>query len=282
MAEVRYRAWGEDRYTSGATPTTYRYTGQRNEADLGLYYYGARWYDPYLGRFVQADTMVPEAGNPQNLNRFSYAANNPFGYTDPTGHQPRPPVAVPDDIPEERIYTPSPEKKASPTPPGGRMYSDAEVDALAKTIYGEDRGNVGKMARIGVAWTAINRLLYPSSETGYYSDIVDVVSAPGQYAYDSNYPLTYEGLARGILEGEHPDPTYGSTYMGHYELGSKEHQAAQSWSAHFPESYHYEFILPEPGNEGPPLIVANFEYHNFVTTPLLYPPLPMDPSGFPR
>lgn len=39
--------------------TSYRFTGQRREADLGLYDYGARFYDPALGRFIQADTIVP-------------------------------------------------------------------------------------------------------------------------------------------------------------------------------------------------------------------------------
>jgi RHS repeat-associated protein len=49
--------------------TQYRYTGQREEEALGLYDYGARWYDPALERFVQADTIVPQLGNPQSLNR---------------------------------------------------------------------------------------------------------------------------------------------------------------------------------------------------------------------
>jgi hypothetical protein len=50
-----------------------------------LYDYRARYYDPALGRFVQADTVVPEPGNPQALNRYAYALNNPLRYTDPTG-----------------------------------------------------------------------------------------------------------------------------------------------------------------------------------------------------
>jgi hypothetical protein len=51
-----------------------------------LYFYNARYYDPALGRFVQADTVVPAPGNPQALNRYAYALNNPLRYTDPTGH----------------------------------------------------------------------------------------------------------------------------------------------------------------------------------------------------
>lgn len=51
-----------------------------------LLYYGARFYDPQLGRFISADTIVPQAGNPQDLNRYAYARNNPVIHTDSTGH----------------------------------------------------------------------------------------------------------------------------------------------------------------------------------------------------
>jgi len=48
---------------------------------------GARWYDPVIGRFISADTIVPEPNNPQALNRYAYVYNNPIQYTDPTGHE---------------------------------------------------------------------------------------------------------------------------------------------------------------------------------------------------
>jgi RHS repeat-associated protein len=57
---------------------------------LGLYTYGARWYQPSLGRFLQPDTVVPEPGNPQSLNRYTYVYNNPLRYIDPSGHEPDP------------------------------------------------------------------------------------------------------------------------------------------------------------------------------------------------
>ena len=56
VSEVRYSAFGEIRYQSGTMTTDYLYTGQRQEAEVGLYYYVARWYDPAIGRFVQADS----------------------------------------------------------------------------------------------------------------------------------------------------------------------------------------------------------------------------------
>jgi RHS repeat-associated protein len=68
-------------------PTDYRFTGQRLESALGsVYHMGARFYDSALGRWLSADTIVPEPGNPQSLNRFSYCLNNPLAYVDPSGH----------------------------------------------------------------------------------------------------------------------------------------------------------------------------------------------------
>ncbi|MCE7980175.1 MAG: hypothetical protein DYG89_03215 [Caldilinea sp. CFX5] len=61
-------------------------TGQREEAGLGLYYYGARWYDPALGRFIQPDTIVPNPGDVQSFDRYAYVNNNPLKYSDPSGH----------------------------------------------------------------------------------------------------------------------------------------------------------------------------------------------------
>ena len=62
------------------------YTGQTYDAESGLYYYNARYYNPELGRFIQADTIVPDAKNLQAHNRYSYTANNPLKYVDPSGH----------------------------------------------------------------------------------------------------------------------------------------------------------------------------------------------------
>ncbi len=87
VAELRYKAWGETRYTWGTTPTGFRYTGQRQEESLGLYQMGARFYDPALARWLSADTLVPEPGNPQALNRYAYVLGNPLLFIDPSGHR---------------------------------------------------------------------------------------------------------------------------------------------------------------------------------------------------
>jgi RHS repeat-associated protein len=81
-ARVLYYPYGETRYevgpggTAGTLTTDYQYTGQRKEG-FGLYDYQARFYDPYLNRFISSDTIVPNPANPQSLNRYAYVLGNP-------------------------------------------------------------------------------------------------------------------------------------------------------------------------------------------------------------
>ncbi len=84
--ELRYYPYGDARYNPGSQITTFRFTGQRWDPGSGLYFYNARWYDPLIGRFLQADTIVPQPGNPQALNRYSYVLNSPLRFNDPSGH----------------------------------------------------------------------------------------------------------------------------------------------------------------------------------------------------
>jgi len=88
VGRQRYYPFGAPRNSSGALNTDYRFTGQRSEeTNLGsLYDYGGRFYSPVLGRFLSADSIVPRPGDPQSLNRYSYARNNPLIRVDPSGH----------------------------------------------------------------------------------------------------------------------------------------------------------------------------------------------------
>ena len=54
--------------------------------DFGLMFYNARWYDPTIGRFAQADTIIPQQQGVQAWDRYAYSNNNPARYTDPSGH----------------------------------------------------------------------------------------------------------------------------------------------------------------------------------------------------
>ena len=67
---------------SGSVRTRYNYTGREADADTGLHYYRARFYDPQLGRFISED---PIGFNSGQMNLFSYVGNNPTNSVDPTG-----------------------------------------------------------------------------------------------------------------------------------------------------------------------------------------------------
>jgi RHS repeat-associated protein len=87
VASQFYYPFGGVRHISGTLPTSFGFTGQRDDGpSVDLMFYNARHLDTRTGRFISADTIVPGAGNPQALNRYSYVLNAPTRYTDPTGH----------------------------------------------------------------------------------------------------------------------------------------------------------------------------------------------------
>ena len=123
--ELRYKAWGETRFSEGTTPTMYRFTGQHLNESIGLYFHKARYYDPALGRFIQPDTIVPQPANPQSLNRFSYVLNNPVRYMDPSGH------ALEDGYGILWRFTSSGELRAINLFPPGYDHSDRDLTYFA-------------------------------------------------------------------------------------------------------------------------------------------------------
>ncbi|MFD6227893.1 RHS repeat-associated core domain-containing protein [Streptomyces sp. NPDC060232] len=74
--------------TRGTQPTTW--TGEKNfvegtkDNDSGLTHIGAREYDPLIGRFISVDPIM-DLTDSQQLHGYTYAANNPFTYSDPDG-----------------------------------------------------------------------------------------------------------------------------------------------------------------------------------------------------
>jgi RHS repeat-associated protein len=86
VTQHEYLPFGETWITEGDKKNAPKYNSQEMDRETGYYFYNARHYDPEIGRFVTADTVVPDQYSTQSWNRFSYCRNNPIIYKDPTGH----------------------------------------------------------------------------------------------------------------------------------------------------------------------------------------------------
>jgi len=105
-----YDAWGNITASSGTEANEYKFTSRRWEAELGLQYNRARFYDPGIGRFITLDPLTGgpddptilylagvysafhrilkehvDALQPHKLNRYVYCTNNPVNIIDPLG-----------------------------------------------------------------------------------------------------------------------------------------------------------------------------------------------------
>jgi RHS repeat-associated protein len=81
VSSATYDSFGN---ASGNLATRYGYTGREKDADTGLHYYRARWYDSNLGRFLSEDPIGLSGG----INQFGYVSGNPQNSSDPSGLYP--------------------------------------------------------------------------------------------------------------------------------------------------------------------------------------------------
>ncbi|MEL6185932.1 MAG: RHS repeat-associated core domain-containing protein, partial [Myxococcota bacterium] len=91
VAETVYAPYGEvfEPASTGVDVFRSKFSGKEWDAGAELYYFEARHYDAYVGRFIQADIMLlgSDGALASDLNRYAYAANNPVVYTDPSGRE---------------------------------------------------------------------------------------------------------------------------------------------------------------------------------------------------
>lgn len=85
-----YLPYGNDRLRIDNSPSEnddHKFTGKEKDDETGLYYYGARYYDSIIGKFVSQDPWPGDSKDPQTFNKYVYAKNNPSRYIDETGEK---------------------------------------------------------------------------------------------------------------------------------------------------------------------------------------------------
>lgn len=85
-----YHPYGTTAYASGTgaaevSRKRYRYTGKERDEETGLYYHGARYYAPWLGRWSSADPAAMEVSNGVDRNAYAYVRGRATIATDPLG-----------------------------------------------------------------------------------------------------------------------------------------------------------------------------------------------------
>jgi RHS repeat-associated protein len=88
LSRIDYLPFGKRDLSGSNGAQRFGFTGEELNIVGGLYYHGARFYDPDLCRFISADSLVPDPARGIGFNRYAYAYNNPITYIDPNGHEP--------------------------------------------------------------------------------------------------------------------------------------------------------------------------------------------------
>jgi RHS repeat-associated protein len=135
--------------TSAGDPNHYKFQGKELDAETGLYNFGARYYNPALGRFMSPDwsgrpAPVPYANfaNPQSLNLYTFGLNNPLSMRDSDGHCPgddcsKVKVTVTADTPSLLLNVPV--KKADGSPgyvSGAGTVTTVQFERKGKAMVG--------------------------------------------------------------------------------------------------------------------------------------------------
>jgi RHS repeat-associated protein len=165
-----------------AAAKRYRYIAMERDEESGLSYHGARYYAPWIGRWISCDPIGIQGG----INLYAYASSNPLGSLDKTGHQPV----------DAGIWIPSAAREADDTT--GRFVPDSELEGareIVQDVVAPVEATVGLEYGIGKA-------------------LLSVIVAPGEATYYSTSYLLYEITGSDIWKDQAETYKKGVTGLG--------------------------------------------------------------------
>ena len=212
VEEIGYLPFGatlyRTAYEGGVWKSAYRFTGQEYDAEYELYNYNARLYDPTLGRFITADTVVPDWTDPQTLNRYSYCRNNPLAYTDPTGHELTALCLFVYTVITSMIIG-----GISAALQGGNVFQGIVMGAITGIIsgglfYGAGQIIAGKTALCAeITGTVAKSAIHVA--TGAVSGAINAAITGGDIGQNALISAVSAGIGKGVTSlSKNPDPVY--------------------------------------------------------------------------
>jgi RHS repeat-associated protein len=172
VATYTYDDYGRLSASTGSPANPFGYSGQYTDAESGLQYLRARYYEPATGQFLSRD---PAMASTRDV--YGYAARSPFGYVDPTGTNWGPIPTSWDDVKDDAsiIINQAPEAATA-------FMNVANGSTQAGLIYGEVTSGGNCHLRDGLHFECVGASS-PVSHTPF--TLGNVVENPGATPLDS-------------------------------------------------------------------------------------------------
>ena len=218
-------------------PKRYRYTGKERDEENDLYYHGARYYAPWLGRWVSCDPV----GSADGQTLYGYAAANPVRYTDPTGRDPdddnEPPPAGMSTVPGPTLFPPIQARPSINAP--NYWYSSM---SQGSGVMDKDSTDVESGGLVIVSRTTGLTLRLPLPSGGLSSGVLAIRQQLGAEGFDVGITGTGSYTGQGsssVTTGTGTAPptsqssgsVLGTMHYGRQQLGDTQWMAAGYLSA---------------------------------------------------
>jgi RHS repeat-associated protein len=197
-----YGAKVQNSVSTAAQPIAY--TGKVYDDSTGLMYFGARYYDPVLGRFTGMDPQEFTPTNIHSFNRYAYGNNNPYRYVDPDGKASIAIVAACASQPEICIVA-------------ATLIAGYSVKALLETQHIlHNEVDAGDSSSAPVAEGGTSPEVTPEDLRGKTIEELEKIQKDKGLVQDSNTPNKWRdpvtGKQRIRIDSGHVDPETGKPY----------------------------------------------------------------------
>ena len=213
-ATYTYDAWGKCTVTNASgytigTQNPFRYRGYYYDTETGLYYLQTRYYDPEVGRFINADGQLNEGV--LGYNMFAYCENNPVMKVDPTG-----------TISWDGLHQFGEECLKAAAIVGGVFAAVAIIGtAVAGTVLSGGAGAIALPAAIAVASECV---AVATATTAAIGTISIAAAKIGENGTSTSSTTTWKGKkGKERLDVENPKPGERNGQIHYHEPNNQKH-----------------------------------------------------------